>query len=170
VGEEGLPGEAGLNAHESPFRVRRAGYDDLPDLLETEGLCFSTPWSEDSFRGLLGRSEVITLVLERGSPGEAGAWPVVGHGVVVCVGPEGEVANLAVKPTASGDGGGGILLDALMAEASLRGVRTLFLEVRASNAPARALYARRGFVPVGRRPRYYEKPVEDALVLALSLP
>jgi ribosomal-protein-alanine N-acetyltransferase len=45
----------------------------------------------------------------------------------------------------------------------------LFLEVRESNAAARALYAARGFEPIARRARYYRKPVEDAIVLRLEM-
>jgi ribosomal-protein-alanine N-acetyltransferase len=49
-------------------------------------------------------------------------------------------------------------------------VAQLFLEVRTSNDAARALYASRGFVPVGRRRAYYRDPLEDALVLRLAVP
>jgi len=41
----------------------------------------------------------------------------------------------------------------------------VYLEVRESNAPARALYAAHGFKEVGRRKQYYRRPVEDAIVL-----
>jgi ribosomal-protein-alanine N-acetyltransferase len=49
-------------------------------------------------------------------------------------------------------------------------VHAVFLEVRESNAAARALYARFGFREGGRRRGYYRKPVEDALVLVCDLP
>jgi ribosomal-protein-alanine N-acetyltransferase len=45
------------------------------------------------------------------------------------------------------------------------GAEEIFLEVRESNAAARALYAGFGFREVGRRARYYSRPVEDAIVL-----
>jgi ribosomal-protein-alanine N-acetyltransferase len=57
------------------------------------------------------------------------------------------------------------LLDAALAVAGERAVRTVYLEVRASNDHARALYDSRGFVEVGRRKAYYRRPVEDAIVL-----
>ena len=41
--------------------------------------------------------------------------------------------------------------------------------MRAGNTPAIALYERRGYKPVGRRKNYYEKPVEDALLMTLIL-
>ncbi len=46
----------------------------------------------------------------------------------------------------------------------------MHLDVRESNAAARALYARFGFAEVGRRRAYYREPVEDALVLRCDLP
>ena len=44
----------------------------------------------------------------------------------------------------------------------------LMLEVRASNAPAIALYEKHGFAAVGRRKNYYESPKEDAVLMTLS--
>lgn len=41
----------------------------------------------------------------------------------------------------------------------------LTLEVRASNAPAIALYRKHGFQTVGQRRNYYQKPDEDALLM-----
>ena len=45
------------------------------------------------------------------------------------------------------------------------GARVVTLEVRLSNQPARALYGRFGFRPVGIRPRYYSDNGEDALIM-----
>ncbi|CAN5672932.1 N/A [soil metagenome] len=142
--------------------TRAATRDDLPAVLRTETDSFSTPWSLRTFEALLGRDTVSFQVLE--AEGE-----VAGHGVLWWVGPEAEVANLAVAPEFRGRQGGALLLDALLAAASVRGVETVFLEVRESNRPARSLYATRGFVPVGRRPQYYQNPPEDAVVMNLDL-
>jgi len=77
---------------------------------------------------------------------------------------EGEILTLAVVPAARRQGRALALLSAAMARARDAGVRTLFLEVNADNAPAKALYARVGFVEVARRPRYYASGA-DALAL-----
>lgn len=146
----------------APGQVRPATRDDLVPVLETERACFSTPWSRTTFEALLGRDTVCFRVLEVDRE-------VVGHGVLWWVGPEAEVANVAVAPTHRGRGGGARLLDALLAEAAFRGVERVFLEVRESNAAALSIYHGRGFVPVGRRPRYYQKPTEDAVVMELDL-
>ena len=50
-----------------------------------------------------------------------------------------------------------------------RGAEEIFLEVRASNASAIGLYSSEGFETVGRRARYYVRPIEDALVMRKSL-
>ena len=79
-----------------------------------------------------------------------------------------EVLTLAVAPAARRRGLGTRLLDAAMTLATLRGARIAFLEVSISNVAARTLYARAGFTPTGRRPRYYADGT-DALVLRRTL-
>ncbi len=141
---------------------RAARRSDLEAVVRNEAACFTTPWSRATFEALLDRPTVAFRVLEI-------EGRTVGHGVLWWVGPEAEVANVAVHPELRGQGHGGRILDGLLAEAGIRGVDRVFLEVRESNASARKLYARRGFVSVGRRPGYYRKPTEDALVMVLGL-
>lgn len=67
---------------------------------------------------------------------------------------EEELLLIAVRPEARGRGLGHRLLGAYIDAARRRGVRRIFLEMRANN-PAHALYKRWGFAPIGTRPRYY---------------
>jgi [ribosomal protein S18]-alanine N-acetyltransferase len=76
-----------------------------------------------------------------------------------------QLDSLAVRAEARSRGIGRALLDALLTWAGENGARHFSLEVRASNAPALALYHRAGFQPEGRRLRYYAHPEEDALLL-----
>ncbi len=76
-----------------------------------------------------------------------------------------ELDTLAVLPAARRQRIGAALVSAVMAWAAKSEARHLSLEVRESNAAAVALYRRLGFVPEGRRRRYYANPVEDGLVL-----
>ena len=99
---------------------------------------------------------------------EAGGT-VRGYVVAWFVLDEGEIGNLAVARDARRRGIGALLLDGAIAAVRDSDVDTLYLEVRDSNVAARALYASRGFVEVGRRREYYRKPKEDALVLRLDL-
>jgi ribosomal-protein-alanine N-acetyltransferase len=94
---------------------------------------------------------------------------VVGYVVAWVVADEAEIANLAVTQERRRSGIGRRLLEAAASEAEVAGARMVYLEVRESNAAARALYGSGGFTLVGRRSRYYRNPSEDALVLRLDL-
>jgi ribosomal-protein-alanine N-acetyltransferase len=78
---------------------------------------------------------------------------------------EGEILNVAVAPENRRQGLGAGLLDHALGDLKQRGVSTIFLEVRASNEAALALYVGKGFQPIGRRRDYYRRPMEDAMVL-----
>jgi ribosomal-protein-alanine N-acetyltransferase len=143
-------------------RLRAATPDDLPAVASIEREAFSDPWSARSFAAALARPEVHFLVAE---PVAATATSVVGYLVAWFLGDEGEIGNVAVEAASRGRGIGAALLDGALSAARSRAVHALFLEVRESNVAARALYASRGFVEVGRRRRYYRAPDEDALVL-----
>jgi len=62
-----------------------------------------------------------------------------------------------------------ILLAEIILQARFRGARSIFLEVRESNHPARRLYEKENFAVAGRRPAYYTAPVEDAIVYRFLL-
>ncbi len=131
-------------------------------MAQIEANSFADPWSAESFVGLVGNDRVLFDVAER-------AGGVVGYSVVWTAADEAELANVAVAAELRGHGIGALLLDAVIREVRARGAVVIFLEVRESNDVARALYASRGFHLVGRRRRYYRRPVEDALVLRASL-
>ncbi len=142
--------------------IRPARTEDLPRIAEVEQAAFSTPWSLHSFRALIPLERVLFRVLEV-------EGVILGHGVLWQVADEGEVANIAIHPLARRRGFGTRLLEHLLEEAASSGVVRVFLDVRESNLDAIRIYRRRGFQVVGRRTDYYEKPVEDALILRLDL-
>ena len=94
--------------------------------------------------------------------------PIVGYVVALEAADEGEILNLAVAPAGRRNGLGRALVQHILEALTARGVRHVYLEVRESNAPARALYVAHGFKEVGRRKEYYRRPVEDAIVLRLD--
>ena len=143
-------------------RIRAARVGDVPAVSRIERASFSDPWTPASFAGLVSETGVLFNVADAGGR-------VVGYTVVWTAADEAELANIAVDPDVRGQGVGRRLLDQAMAAARARGAAVMFLEVRESNAAARALYAQRGFEQVGRRRRYYRRPVEDALILRASL-
>ncbi|WP_106245511.1 ribosomal protein S18-alanine N-acetyltransferase [Allonocardiopsis opalescens] len=122
---------------------------DLPAVLDLERRLFpGDPWSRRMFLDELAQPSRYYLVAEQ-------AGRPAGYAGLLAAGEQGDVQTLAVEPGLWGRGIGRALLDALFAEAGRRGVRDLFLEVRADNDRARALYTRLGFTQVGLRRRYY---------------
>lgn len=123
-----------------------------------EWVCFSDPWSESSVAGELANPLSLWLVaMEDGQlAGYVGSQSVMG---------ESDMMNLAVDPAFRRRGVGQSLVRALIEALGKHGNHSLSLEVRASNAPALALYQNLGFSQVGRRPNYYRNPKEDALIL-----
>ena len=144
--------------------IRGARRDDVDHIAAIERRAFSDPWSAGSFRALFGNPLVHFAVAE-----DAMSGLVLGYVVSWYVVDEAEIANLAVADDVRRAGVGARLLDHALDIAKQRRSRVVFLEVRESNAGARALYASRGFEVAGRRVRYYRKPVEDALVLRREL-
>lgn len=109
----------------------------------------------------LERSYVRVGVVRRGAA-------VLGYLLAQFVADEVELLQLVVARQARRQGLGGALLDDLLREARARAARAVHLEVRASNAPALALYRGRGFVEEGLRRGYYDDG-EDALLLSCWL-
>ena len=147
----------------SQIRLRRADRADLAAVVEIEKASFADPWSLASFRSALAEERVLFVVAESASAN------LLGYVIAWCTVDEAELANLAVVPSARGAGVGKALVDAALRYGAERACLCMYLEVRESNAPARAVYAARGFEQVGRRRRYYRDPIEDALVLRAPL-
>ena len=143
--------------------IAPATVHDLASVASIELAAFSDPWSLRSFREALDSGSVYFACARRDDGG------VAGYVVAWFVADQGEIANIAVAPDQRGRGVGRALLDAALGEAGARGISAVFLEVRDSNQRARELYASRGFEEVGRRRRYYRRPVEDAIVLRRTL-
>ena len=100
----------------------------------------------------------------------AGEREIVGYVIARGAADEGEILNLAVAPQFRRRGVGCGLGRAILELLGSRGVTAVYLEVRASNAVARALYEQLGFREVGRRADYYRRPVEDAILLRAAIP
>ena len=134
----------------------------LPQLAALEKLCFpADPWSEELFRDALDSPHTAILLAQR----EDGT--ILGYAVLSVVLDEGNLDNIAVAPAARRRGVADALLRALTGFGREH-LSVLMLEVRASNAPAIALYEKHGFNPVGRRKNYYNAPREDAVLMTLE--
>ncbi len=123
-----------------------------------ERQCFSDPWSEAAVASELENPLSDWLVAVSG----AGLLGYVGSQIVP---DEADMMNLAVRPECRRQGLARALVTALVDDLRTRGVRSLTLEVRASNDAAIRLYRQLGFLQVGLRKNYYFHPKEDALIL-----
>lgn len=130
----------------------------VPQVAALEKLCFSLPWSEKSVASELTNPLSYWLCAVEGDK-------VLGYVGSQSVDDEADMMNLAVLPEARCRGIGEALCSRLIQDLKARGVRSLTLEVRASNTNAIRLYTKLGFIQVGRRPGYYRNPKEDALIL-----
>lgn len=142
--------------------IRRMTIDDVSQIAALEKVCFSDPWSECSVASELSNPYSRWLVWE-----EEGT--VLGYIGSQTVPPEADVMNIAVAPGHRKQKIGSKLLTALCELLHREGIDKLFLGVRASNHPAIALYEGFGFEILGRRPKYYVNPVEDAYIMGKEL-
>lgn len=141
-----------------PERITAA---HLPSLAALEAACFKEPWSEKSLALLLSPDAFGYAVTKEGR--------ALCYAGMLTVLDEGQVTNVATLPDYRHCGLAGTVLDALLAEAAGRGIRTVSLEVRVSNVHALSLYRSRGFREAGRRVRFYTHPTEDAWVMIRTL-
>ncbi|MEO5610445.1 MAG: ribosomal protein S18-alanine N-acetyltransferase [Ornithinibacter sp.] len=144
--------------------LRDVHWTDLRRLVELEGRLFGADaWSEASWwHELAGRPrrDYVAVDDEHGLLGYGG----VDHG-----GELADVMTIAVAPRGRGRALGGMVLTELERRARDRGATHVMLEVRADNAPARALYDRNGYEVVSTRRAYYQPGGVDALVMRKPL-
>lgn len=142
------------------FRLMQA--DDLDRVVTLDQHAFSHPWTRALYLDALTSYECWMMYLDDQH---------VGHGVISQIVDEAHLLNIAIAVEQQGKGLGLQLLEHLMRRGSQRGCVECFLEVRASNLSAYALYERFGFNEIGRRRDYYptHDGHEDALVMACTL-
>ncbi len=126
-------------------------------------------WTEQQYWNLCapegpGRGLALIALQQFSSEQHAEKSPICGFLVARSVPPEWELENIVVAPESRGQGIGTGLIEELLARAQQVNSDAVFLEVRESNAAARALYEKLGFQQTGRRKSYYANPIEDAIV------
>lgn len=139
--------------------IRRMKEEDAPQVALIEADNFSVPWSEKSFREAAVKTETIYVVAEEDGEilGYAGAWCVFG---------EADITNVCVRKVSRKQGIGTRMLQFLIEEGVNVKIKTFFLEVRESNSAAISLYEKFGFLKIGIRKNFYEKPVENGIVMS----
>lgn len=140
------------------IQIRLMRQEDLDSVAQIEQETFSMPWSREGFASSLGRKG--TLYLSAFSDGE-----LAGYCGLLQVLDEGEITNVAVKKCFRGQKIASMLMAELLKKGSDRGITFFVLEVRKSNKYAIRLYEKAGFLQAGIRKNFYEKPIEDAVIM-----
>jgi len=138
--------------------------EDCRALSLAELECFENdPWSENAFRESFGNPACKVFGFYNIQLSK-----IIAYSVWYICEDESDLANIAVLPEFRGQGIGGALLLKCLEKAREYGVLRTFLEVRSSNAPAKALYLSKGFAEIGIRRNYYRSPREDAVLMMRS--
>ncbi len=143
--------------------IRKMTVEDVPRVAQLDRLSFSLPWPESAFRYEVEENPAArcwVAVTEEGG--------LVAMMVSWILADEVHIATLATHPDFRRRGLGERLLREALREARAAGARRAYLEVRAGNEAAQALYRKFGFQVTGRRPRYYKDNGEDAVLMTLE--
>ncbi len=131
---------------------------DIPAVAELEKQTFSMPWSQHALEESLAQEHYSFLVAEV-------QGQVAGYMGLYRVLDEGDVTNIAVAQQYRRQGIGQALLVRMLQMVQEQGIHLVNLEVRAGNQGAIALYEKVGFRVIGCRKNFYEKPLEDAVLM-----
>jgi ribosomal-protein-alanine N-acetyltransferase len=136
---------------------------DIDQIINIEKICFSLPWSKLSFESELRNELAYYQVAEVSGVIAAymGMWRIID---------ECHITNVAVLPEYRNQGIASMLIKKMIEICRCSEISAMTLEVRVSNEPAINLYKKHGFFALGKRPRYYFKPVEDALIMWKKMP
>jgi len=169
------PQSKGVSVRRAPI-LRSATLDDLPAIMALETLIFGVEaWSEEAMRRDMCDANCVYIVAERviserngiGGEVDTDEPQFLGYAGLLCPmgAGDGDIQTIAVAPQARGLGLGRALMLMLVQRAQERFAERLFLEVRADNDVAKALYASLGFEEIAVRPHYYQPEGIDAIVM-----
>jgi len=144
------------------FSIQNVREEQLDQIEQLEQLCFSVPWPRDALRRQLPDDNHVFLAATDGGR-------VLGYVGMMFVLDEGYISNVAVAPAFRRRGIADALIAELLRRADALSLSFVTLEVREHNIPAISLYENCGFVRVGLRKNYYQKPCENAVLMTKYL-
>lgn len=156
--------------------IREMTMQDVEQVAAIEKECFSMPWSVQSIMDSVVREDTLFLVCEDNvcddtmtDVTKATQPEVIGYIGMYISFEEADITNVAVSPSCRKKGYGEALVSKAKELAKIKQLEMILLEVRVSNAPAISLYKKMGFEEIGLRKKFYEHPVEDAIIMKCSL-
>ena len=152
-----------MSKYNQKIIIESMNIGQLNEVLEIEKLCFTTPWSENSFVYDLTENDkaiYISALIEDRVVGYCGIW-------MIC--DEAHIMNIAVHPDFRRMGIGSIIIEKIIDIAFDNNLQSMTLEVKISNYAAIDLYKRFGFAQFGIRKGYYEDTNEDAIIMWKTL-
>ncbi len=143
---------------ETAYTIEAMRLEDIPEVLHLEREAFGQmAWHASDFEAAIASKCDFPLVIR--------TTGLAGYAVLRIIAPEAEIENICVAPACRRSGVGEALMEEMLRLAAERDAERIFLEVRAHNEPAKALYRKRGFVESYRRRNYYQGPTEDAIIM-----
>ena len=147
-----------------------ASVNVIPGIFKIEQEAFLPPWTYESLLNEVSREDSYFITAFNEYETEELSSPhsppsLLGYAVLRQVGDDGELLKIAVDKQARRKGVGALLMADVLNYAADKAFKSVFLEVRKSNAAAVKLYEKYGFAVVRTRKDYYDKPVEDALIM-----
>lgn len=139
--------------------VREMTLDDLDQIMEIENMCFTAPWTWESFEKEIRDNHLakyLVILYNEKIVGYGGMWFIID---------EAHITNIAINKELRNRKLGSFLVKSMIEYAERLGIHRMTLEVRESNAPAQGLYTKFGFKPCGKRPKYYQDNNEDAIIM-----
>ena len=142
--------------------VREMTMEDGAAVAELEHQTFSDAWSEKSVLETLDQPNTICLIAEK-------AGRMAGYILVYTAADEAEIARIAVAEELKRQGVASSLMKELLLKCREQGIEKVLLDVRESNAAARAFYGKTGFREDGIRQHFYEDPQEDGILMSFAV-
>ena len=143
--------------------VRKMLPADLHQVCAIENLCYTTPWSFNSFKHEIENCDAILKVAVSNSQ-------IIGYVCIRTMLDMTHLMNIAVLPEFRRRGIGKMLFGNAIGELKrLQPNTKLTLEVRQSNTAAVRFYEKFGFNVTGKRTKYYKEPEDDAIIMELDI-
>ena len=143
--------------------IRKMTLEDVPGVAQIDRMSFSLPWPEHAFHYEVSDNRAARCFVAETEDKRLAAMVV--SWIIV---DELHIATIATHPDFRRQGIGASILTTALKDALEAGVKRAFLEVRAGNEAAQAMYRNFGFEASGRRLKYYKDNGEDAVLMTLE--